>query len=55
MPEIVVHSRSGEWVGERFAGLGSAAELPVIGVSLPLAVVYRWTPLDAAGAKRKAR
>lgn len=55
-PEIVVHSRSGDWAGERSAGLGSAAELPVIGVSLPLAAVYRWTPLETAGAvKGKGR
>ncbi|MBX9927075.1 MAG: Uma2 family endonuclease, partial [Hyphomicrobiaceae bacterium] len=55
VPEIVVHSRSGDWVGEQYAGLGSAAALPAIAVSLPLAAVYRWTPIDVAGAKRKGR
>jgi len=54
-PEIVVHSRSGEWVGVTFAGLGTAAELPAIAVSLPLATVYRWTPLETAKAATPKR
>jgi Uma2 family endonuclease len=54
-PEIVVHSRSSEWVGVTFAGLASAAALPAIAVLLPLAAVYRWTPLETAKAATPKR
>ena len=45
------YDRSGGWRGTTVAGLKSTVHLPALGpdISIPLAELYRWTPL--AGAK----
>ena len=45
LPEVTVHSRDAAWKGVRFMGLQASAQLPALGVSMPLSEIYRWTPL----------
>ena len=42
--------RSADWRGTTFAGVQNALELPALGrdVTIPLAEMYRWTPLGEA-------
>ena len=53
--DVSVFSRADGWVGTRLAGLDNKLKLPAIGVTLPLAEIYRWTPLGkpARGKRRK--
>ena len=46
--DVTVYSREAGWAGARFTGVKSNVELPGIGVSMPLAEVYRWTPIGIA-------
>ena len=47
--EVTVYDRDSQWACRTVAGLDATADLPAIGVVLPLARIYRWTPL-APGA-----
>jgi Uma2 family endonuclease len=48
--EVVVYDRTTGWKSRTIVNLSSAVELSAIGVSLPLAVIYRWTPLASVTA-----
>lgn len=37
--------RASGWTAEPFKGLADTLDLPAIGVSIPLAQIYRWTPI----------
>lgn len=43
--EVVRYDRADGWKGTTVAKLMSALELPAIDVSIPLAHIYRWTPI----------
>jgi Uma2 family endonuclease len=43
--EVEAHDRDTAWTKRRITSLVDALELPAIGVSIPLADIYRWTPL----------
>jgi Uma2 family endonuclease len=43
--EAVVYDRDTRWNKRVVASLNSTLDLPAIGVSIPLADIYRWTPL----------
>ena len=43
--EVVAYDRSSNWQARTMNGPGAALELPAPGVTLPLADIYRWTPL----------
>jgi hypothetical protein len=43
--EVVAYDRAGGWKGRRLTRLEEALALPALGVSMPLADIYRWTPL----------
>jgi Uma2 family endonuclease len=45
--EIVAYDRSTGWKAREAAGITAALELPAIGLTLPLADVYRYTPFGA--------
>ena len=42
---IVRYDRSADWKGIEINNLAAALDLPALDVSLPLAEIYRWTPL----------
>lgn len=42
--EVTVYDHATQWAARTMTGLASNADLPAIGVSLPLARIYRWTP-----------
>ena len=43
--EVYVYDRDNGWSGRSLNGLSDALALPALGVSMPLADIYRWTPL----------
>jgi Uma2 family endonuclease len=43
--EVVAYDRASRWKGRSLTSLADALALPALGVSIPLADVYRWTPL----------
>ncbi len=43
--EVVVYDRSTGWKARTVAGITASCDLAAIGVSIPLADAYRWTPL----------
>jgi Uma2 family endonuclease len=45
--EVIACDRAGGWAERRLADLAAVLELPALGIALPLARIYRWTPLDA--------
>jgi len=47
--EVVVHDRSDNWQRRDMTRLEQALELPAIGVAIPVADIYRWTPLGQTG------
>jgi Uma2 family endonuclease len=52
--EIVAYDRSTDWQARALTQLDQALELPALGVAIPLADIYRWTPLggeDAPGSQ----
>ena len=51
---IVLHSRSEDWMPVELEGIGAVADLPALGVTIPLAVIYQWTGFDAKGRERHA-
>ena len=48
--KVVRFDRSADWKGSEFKTLGAVLELPALEVSLPLAEIYRWTPLAGGSA-----
>ncbi|HEY5829088.1 MAG: Uma2 family endonuclease [Hyphomicrobiaceae bacterium] len=48
--EIVAYERSTDWQARALTQLDRALELPALGVAIPLADIYRWTPLGGEGA-----
>ena len=49
-PAISRYDRATGWTAVAITGLGSSLELPALGVTIPLNLIYRWTP--AGEAKR---
>ena len=45
--QLTRYDRAAQWREEIIEGLNQVLALPAIGVSLPLAEIYRWTPLAA--------
>lgn len=45
--EIVVYDRATAWEPRVVKGISASCDLPALGVSIPLAEAYRWTPLAA--------
>ena len=43
--EVVAYDRAGDWQPRRIGELDANIDLPAIGVSIPLADIYRWTAL----------
>jgi Uma2 family endonuclease len=43
--EVVAYDRADRWKGRALASLAEALALPALGLSIPLADIYRWTPL----------
>ena len=46
--EVHVYNRSDGWKRSAHTNLADALVLPALGVSMPLADIYRWTPLGVA-------
>ena len=44
-PEVVAYDRAAGWAGRTVTDLGSSLDLPVLGVSIPLAEIYCDTSL----------
>jgi Uma2 family endonuclease len=43
--EVVAYDRAGDWRPRTAASLAEALELPALGLAMPVADIYRWTPL----------
>lgn len=43
--EVAAYDRADGWKGRKLVSLAEALGLPSLGLSLPLADIYRWTPL----------
>jgi hypothetical protein len=43
--EVVVYDRSTDWAARKVSDIAGILDLPAIAVSMPLAEIYRWTPL----------
>jgi hypothetical protein len=43
--EVVRYDRENGWQVQTMKGLSSALELPALDVTIPLATIYRWTPI----------
>lgn len=43
--EVTAHDRASRWKGRSLASLADSLTLPALGVSMPVAEIYRWTPL----------
>jgi Uma2 family endonuclease len=43
--DVSAYDRAGGWLQRSHSGLEEALELPALGVSIPVAEIYRWTPL----------
>jgi Uma2 family endonuclease len=50
-PEVVAFDRATGWKERPLTGVGAALDLPALGVTMPLADIYRWTPLGENGRK----
>ena len=48
--EIVAYDRSTDWQARALTQLDQALELPALDVAIPVADIYRWTPLGGEGA-----
>jgi Uma2 family endonuclease len=46
--EVVAYDRAGNWRPRTAASLAEALELPALDLAIPLADIYRWTPLGQA-------
>jgi Uma2 family endonuclease len=49
--EVVAYDCSGGWQQRTIAGLGEALDLPALGLAIPVADMYRWTPLGEGGGQ----
>ncbi len=47
-PAISRYDRTTGWSPTTVTGLGSVLELPALGVTIPLKLIYRWTPVGEA-------
>jgi Uma2 family endonuclease len=43
--QVDAYDRNAEWEKRGFNGLSDGLALPALGLSIPLADIYRWTPL----------
>jgi hypothetical protein len=43
--EVIAHDRASRWKGRSLTSLAASLALPALGLSLPVADIYRWTPL----------
>ena len=43
--EVVAYDRDTSWEKRSVSSLGDGLDLPALGLSIPLATIYRWTPL----------
>jgi Uma2 family endonuclease len=43
--EVTAHDRASRWKGRSLTSLADSLSLPALGVSMPVAEIYRWTPL----------
>lgn len=43
--EVIAYDRSNRWKGRSLTSLAGSLALPALGLSIPLADIYRWTPL----------
>ena len=48
--EVVAYDRAGNWRPRTAASLAEALELPALGLAIPVADIYRWTPLGQSEA-----
>jgi Uma2 family endonuclease len=48
--EVVAFDRENGWQGRRLATLEDSLSLPALGLTIPIADIYRWTPLGDAKA-----
>jgi Uma2 family endonuclease len=48
--EVVVYDRASNWRSRAAASLTEALDLPALGLAMPVADIYRWTPLGQAEA-----
>jgi Uma2 family endonuclease len=48
--EVVAYDRSTDWRERELTRLDQALELPALDAAIPLADIYRWTPLGGEGA-----
>jgi Uma2 family endonuclease len=46
--EVVAYDRAASWRPRTTASLAEALELPALGLAMPVADIYRWTPLGQA-------
>lgn len=47
--EVDAYDRDGQWKGRSFTNLSDTLALPALGLSIPIADIYRWTPLGHGG------
>jgi len=43
--EVTVYDRANRWQGRSLKSLANALSLPALGIAMPVAEIYRWTPL----------
>jgi Uma2 family endonuclease len=48
--EVVAYDRESSWRQRSLVRLEDALELPALGLAIPIADIYRWTPLGQGGA-----
>jgi Uma2 family endonuclease len=49
--EVAAYDRDSRWSGRNFRSLADALALPALGLSIPVADIYRWTPLGHGGVE----
>jgi Uma2 family endonuclease len=45
--EVCAYDRDSGWTERSLTGLGDGLTLPALDLSIPLAAIYRWTPLES--------
>jgi Uma2 family endonuclease len=43
--EVTAYDRASDWKGRNLSSLAESLALPVLGLSIPVTEIYRWTPL----------
>jgi len=51
--EVVAYDRANNWKQRSIETLAGALELPALGVTIPVADIYRWTPLGQSGGEQR--